>query len=249
MIYNLQNAYASVHTMNIIRHPVEHYLNLLHTRVPFTFNRWCDGEMRVLFPRGRVNCDGNSYTLPGIRDGLMNILTHQYPYYHGCLLNERTSVQTRFLAYVEKTCPVMPWYDADIFHQLSYTGRIAELMQALMLQPTCIVGPQYLTALRHLYDYTDTVFVTTPLVDAYTDSVSIRAAILEYARVGIRTFVFSAGFAAKIWIDELWPVLGQSITLLDMGSIWDPYCNRFSREESRRNGRDFFQSFTTFPLS
>lgn len=235
-----------------IYQPPSHYLGLLMERHAFSFSRWCDGERRVLFPpsRSRANVDGCAYRLPGLAEAFRSVLEHQYPYYHACLYTpEFAQSDVRFFELCAEVCPDMPWYHADVWQSLSYRGAIRDLTAALTSRDTCIVGPSWMRPINTLMPgMTSSAFIEVPAVNAFLATDHVCAEVERMAANGYDVFGFSAGFATKVWIDRLWPVLGDRCSLIDFGSVWDPYCGHLSREESRAKGLSFFQQFTALPL-
>jgi hypothetical protein len=45
---------------------------------------------------------------------------------------------------------------------------------------------------------------------------------------------FSAGMTTNVLIYDLFPDYGQSLSLVDFGSVWDVYAGRLSRSYQRR---------------
>lgn len=234
---------------NIIRLPVEHYLDKIRNNEPFSFSRFGDVEVMCCFPGGYLteNCDGSRF-LPELKKPMMQILKNQYPYYH-CLLDCSFDLNgDKFRKLLEETCPDMDFYDGEVWQKLSFDERIGELIEAINPYNPCFVGGSHLKNVKYMYGLDSMRFIETPSRDSFLQYDGIFDEIMAMYKTGCRMFLFSTGYTTKIIIDNLYPYIGEFATLLDAGSLFDCYVGKLSRDGMRYKGKDFFQYATSFKL-
>jgi len=233
---------------DIIKLPVEHYLDLIRENKPFSFSRFGDGEVLCIFPNYlKENCDGSKF-LPELKQPMMQIFKNQYPYYH-CLLDCSFDLNgDKFKDFIEKTCPDMDFYDGEIWQHLSFEGRIGELIEAINPYNPCFVAGKHIQKVKYMYGLDSMRFIETPMKDSYLSYDRIFDDVMKMHSDGCRMFLFSTGYTTKILIDNLFPYLGHNTFLVDIGSLLDCYCGILSRSGMVASGKSKFQYATSLKL-
>jgi hypothetical protein len=236
--------------MDIINYPPEFYLDKIKRNEPFSFSRIGDGEVLCMFPTGmQTNCDGSKF-LKELAEPMKQIFANQYNYYHCFLDCSFWEQEHNFRHFLEKTCPNMDFYNGEIWQELSFAGRISEITEAV--SERCIpiiVGGSHLANAHLIEGFKHTpIHLQTPDTNSYLAFKYIADELAELYMKGFRMFLFSTGFTTKILIDRLYPAMGKEAFLIDMGSVFDPYCGKLSRSGMRKSGYEFFQPHTTYKL-
>ena len=230
--------------------PAEFYLDKIRNNEPFQLSRFGDGEvisLRLEPHNLKHNCDGSSF-IHELAEPMRQIFRNQYNYYHcllDCTFNESGD---KFREFIEKTCPDMPFYDGEIWQALSFSGRITELMEAISPYEPCFVGGKHISKVKFMHGLNSVRFIETPDRDSFYQFDRIFADCMNMHLAGCRMFLFSAGYTTKPLIDTLFPYIGHDSFLLDMGSVFDPYCGKLSRDGMKYYGYSKFQPFTQLLL-
>ncbi len=234
--------------------PADHYLDLIRNNKPFQLSRFGDGEAICAFPHSwlKENCDGSAFT-KDIIEPMRQIFRNKYDYYH-CLLDctfDRTLAEStdKFRAFLEETCPDMPFYNGEIWQYLSIDeGRITELVETLSLHYSIFVGAPHLLNVEQIHGMRNCEFICVPERNAFKVFDELFEKIMEAHAEGHRMFCFSAGYVTKPLIDTLFPYIGHDTFLIDFGSMFDPYCGKMSRDGMKFVGKEYFQQFTKYKL-
>ena|SRR3990167_5427760 len=206
------------------------YVAALDTRLPVAFSRWGDGEWQCILGHHGTNCDGQPYT-PALRQDLVAVLRGRPRYDLGLQGFAVRRMGPAITAWLEAEGLDLLWVDADSFARRSRDGRLGPLLAALTARPVVLVGPTYL---RHLPLFPVAAHVDVPgrmrHEDAIEQLVHESMAALE-AWPGAVVIV-SAGLTAKVLIHRLHAASPAS-TLLDCGSVCEPYVGRVTRTYHR----------------
>lgn len=211
--------------MRLNNPPLSYYVNLLDTNQPFALSRFGDGEWAWMLDIPHVNEEGHGY-FPEMASDLRISLerNHPYPFHYSMPELKLCHNQERIVEYC-KGLPV-DWYDCSTFRRANVAGELYPLVEAMRKKKMVYVGPEHLDAFIFLNLHYIS-YVNTPKRNAYEKKGSILRAIryaVEWEKPD--AIGFSAGPLANILIDELWD---GSVTLIDFGSIWDPYVGVKSR--------------------
>lgn len=234
----------------IINYPAEHYLELIRENIPFQLSRFGDGEVIAMKFKEhplRQNCDGSAF-LPELVQPLKQIFINNYNYYHcvlDCTFNENGE---QFKQFIEETCPNMQFYNGEIWQHLSFDGRIRELIDAISPYNPCFVGGKHIRKVQYMMGIDNIMVIETPSRDSFKEFNRICDDIMKLHFEGCRMFLFAAGYTSKILIDTMFPYMGHDTFLIDCGSLFDPYCNKFSRDGMKFVGKSFFQPYTNLIL-
>ena len=235
---------------DIQRLPADFYLDLIIGNKPFQLSRFGDGEILAmqLEPHSlKQNCDGSRF-IPELIEPMRQIFMNNYNYYHcllDCSFNESGD---KFKQFIEETCPEMQFYDGEIWQELSFGGRITELIQAISPYNPCFIGGKHISKVKFIHGIDSMRFIEIPDRDSFLQFDRIFADCMNMHLSGCRMFLFSAGYTTKPLIDTLYPYIGHDTFLLDMGSVFDPYCGKLSRDGMKYYGFDKFQPFTQLLL-
>jgi len=236
----------------VINIPIEHYLQLLNENKPFSLSRFGDGEVLCMFPNGWLhqNCDGSAF-LPELKVPMMQIFKNKYPYYH-CLLDCSFDLNgDKFNEFLEHTCPDMPLYNGEVLQGLSFDGRITEFTEAISMHGNPVfVGGSHFENIHLLKGFKNIPFyLQVANKDSFKNVDVILQRISDLFLQGQRMFIFSCGYTSKILIDTLYPYIGEDATMIDAGSLFDPYLGILSRDGMKHRGFSFYQPYTKLKLT
>jgi hypothetical protein len=209
------------------RQPLSFYCDLLKKNTPFSFARYGDGEWAAILGRKGANCDGHQY-YPDLGRRLSSALKGGAPYFYG-LQDYTLKVDGREIVdYLRSRAIDIPFHNADVFAFANVLGRLGAFVEALRKKPVAIIGPSPLRGLARVVPLTE--FFEIPSTNCFLQADEVIARIREWGtkRAGV-VYLFSASMAANVMIHELFPLLGATNWLIDVGSIWDPYVGLRSR--------------------
>lgn len=222
--------------MEITKFKYSYYLNRIEKDDPFSFSRWGDGEWIALLqssPKGR-NCDGHPYSSE-MGKALSKILASRPPYMLGFQKYSLRLMKKKILRWLaEKKLTDLFWHDADVFHRASANGHMPRIFKVLRSKPLIIVGPPHLRRLRDVIRYN--TFIEIPPKNCYSKLKQIiqktQAALEELPKPSV--VCISASMPAEIIVHQLYQSHGTEASILDMGSVFDPYVGVKSRKYHRR---------------
>ena len=234
--------------MDIIKLQPDFYLDLIRNNKPFSLSRFGDGEVLCMSNHSTLkeNCDGSAF-LPELTEPMLDIFRNKHDYYHcllDCTFDQNLKTDTDwFKSYLEENCSDMKFYDGEIWQELSFSGRITELIEAINVYNPCFIGGSRLSRVAHMKGMGSYTHIQTPDTDNFIYLDWIKEQILKLHNDGFRMFCFSAGYTTKIVIDQLYPIMGHDSFMLDFGSVFDPYCGNLSRDSMVTKGFDYFKQF------
>jgi hypothetical protein len=213
-------------------------VKLIEEDKPFQFARYGDGEWKVVFGSRGSNCDKHKYNIKNLRQDMDKSIKGHHPYFYGM-----QGLATRRFPEAIKTYLkgiVIPWIDADMFHLASAKGRLNPFVQALREKRLCFIGPPHLinNEIRTI-DRIENVFIFVRNENCYLDKERVKKKI-EMLRDQFDIFLFSAGFLSNILIWELYPSMKDK-WMIDVGSLWDPYCGIDSRTYHKKITKEITQ--------
>lgn len=208
--------------------PLAEYVAQVESRVPFAFSRWGDGEWMSLLAMGGATCDGQEFT-SALRRALTGVLESR-PTYELAL---GPFAVRRFGTAMEQWLSTrglsFRWTSANVFAYAARDGHLQALVEALRQRSIVLVGPDYLLDELSLFSPVTTVKVSGS--DAFGEVKQIGWK-LERALSALRhrepLAAISAGPAAKVLVHEV-SKLCPFATLIDFGSVWDPFAGRMTR--------------------
>jgi hypothetical protein len=216
--------------LNKIMNYQEH-LDKINNKERYTFSRFGDGEWNAILEKAGSNCDGHQYFRDmGAR--LKDVLASSPSYYVG-LQNLAHQQNTLIIDNYSKEFGIK-WVASDIFHHASIKGNLQPLFDALSKRNVVIVGGSHLKSFNSKWK-----FIEVPQHNCWTEYKSTLTKIQEFllnndadSISNPKDFVilFCASMMSNVLIDDLDPIAEVvGVTLLDMGSLFDPYVGVNSR--------------------
>ncbi|MFQ5512797.1 MAG: hypothetical protein ACE5FG_00050 [Myxococcota bacterium] len=209
--------------------PIELFVEKLRTGEPFAASRFGDGEWNCILGVEGRNCDDHEY-FPELRTELSQVLEGRPPYLlglqPGALREPGARAIQRFLS---SRSLDLEWFDSDVFQRAHWEGRFNPFVNALRERRPLFVGPRHIRApLSEIFPRGG--FVEIPALNCFLARGRIETEIQEELhRAGYDVILFSAGMTTNLLIDRLHVEVGERVTLIDLGSIWDVYAGRISR--------------------
>lgn len=240
--------------MELIKLPASHYVSLIRNDEPFSFSRFGDGEVLVMFNHEfyrNFHTDRNAW-IHDCGPAVKRIFENAYDYYHcyldGTFWDKGPHRGTQFNEFLERTCPTLNLYYGEVWQELSFDGRITDLTSAINPYRPVLIGPPHLENVIHMEGITDMDHISVDLNNAYLQKNEVMRKIEEKIVEGRRFFGFSASVLSKVLIDELYEKYGKTKFFVDFGSVFDPYCGSLSRTGMKYHGFQKFQPFTKMVL-
>ncbi len=210
--------------------PIDWYVTQLQWRIPIVLSRWSDGEWPCILGEVGENVDHHPYS-EELRTDLIRVIRDRPTYTTGLqrllVRNWGPAVQ----AWLARENLRPDWVAGDVFHDASVADRLGPLIEILRQRGVILVGPARLAPL--------TIFpirarIETPLVNCHTEWRRIvdetQRAI---GRVGPEPVVsVSASMSANVIVHYLHAVAPRQ-TILDLGSLWEPYAGHAIRKYQR----------------
>lgn len=199
----------------------------LKEKAPFTFSRFGDGEWSAILGREGANCDGHGY-FPDMGAALANVLRSNPEYFVGMQNHAMRTMGPEIIPWAMKNKVDLDYMvNADVWHYASIHGEFQKFFDAIRGQEVMLVGPATLRELKWTY------FVGIPDKNCWLAKDTIMRHI-EKSISYVDIVLFSAGMPSNVMIHELYRVYGKNKTLLDMGSVFDPYAGRTTRSYHKK---------------
>jgi hypothetical protein len=194
----------------------------LESKQPISLSRWGDGEWECMLGFGGGNSEG-CYYFPDLGKRLGDILVSRPPYWLGYGRLASSTYPTEIAEFMELyKLEDLNWSCADVFHDASADGSIGRFFKFLNERYVVIVGPKS-------HDKTCTIFKSQAIArirrpNCWLEYPEILQACQGFLRQEPHAvIVICAGFAANVLIDDLYRDFGDTATLLDCGSLFEPY--------------------------
>jgi hypothetical protein len=207
---------------------IDYFVAKLQKGIPFSFSRFGDGEWSAILGDSGENCDGHRY-FPELGRDLGTALINKQDYLYGMQYRAVKNLGWGIFKYVRRNRIHMQWHDADVFHYCDNAGTLFPLVRQLRTMRVVVIGPSHLRRLTEnvfTYDH----FIEVPPKNCYLEKNRIRDEVKAYyEKNGPALFSFSASMTTNVIIHELFPLMGPTCWLLDLGSLWDSYVGVDSR--------------------
>jgi len=197
----------------------------------FAYVRYSDGDWGCIFGRKGKILDEHDYG-PDLAAALRAAIASEPDYHLGLMRSMLTpgrwwaSEQTT--AFVASR-PDLAWCSSLILHDASMDGDLGAWFDALVQYRVTVVSHAGMRALRPWLG--DFRHVVIPVADCWRRRAEIEPAIMAACRdPGV--VLFACSMPAKVWIRKAW-MDGGAATLIDIGSVLDPYIGRNSRSYMR----------------
>jgi len=213
------------------------YVQRLRERVPFTLSRWGDGEWSAILGMSGANCDGHQYT-KRLGQDLGSVLMSRPPYDLGLQQLALRRFGRQITTWLERRHLTFDWVNAETFARHSAADQLQPLIDGLRTRIVILVGPAHLAGLRRLFPVAAHIIV--PDVNCHDDvrrvtqeSAASLARVTSTA-IGGAVLAVSASMSANVIIHRLYVQGFRQHTLVDFGSLWEPYVGRATRSYHRR---------------
>lgn len=207
----------------------------------FTLVRYGDGEFACILGKPGENCDRSEY-FAELSIGLQNTLIspHGYPFHYGMVRIATKMYEKEINRYILENNANGAWCDGTIFVDTSRAGKLFPLIHALRYKKMIYVGPEHLRKINTVgipYEY----FVQVPEINCWLRRNTITALI----KAAVKTIkpdiiCFSAGLLTPVLIYDLYELYENKLTMVDIGSLFDPFVGKKSRKYMKTKQ---FQSF------
>ena len=182
-------------------------INNLEQGVNFSWSRFGDGEFNCMYGKKGCNCDGHIYF-----DTLARRLTKAWN-------DPRGVVAVQLLA--RQIHNILGDYpDADILHKASIDGKLHYLLTALEGRNIILVGPDHLKSME--FDR----FIAVRTKNAWMEYPNTLEEVNRLVQPN-DVVLLCCGMMAEVLI---WDMYSEDITMIDCGSVFDPYCGVKSRK-------------------
>jgi hypothetical protein len=195
-----------------------------------------DGEWNaILGTKTPHNCDGHIY-YPDMSEALRKVLISKPGYYIG-MQDLAMRIKGKEIKEFKKKHNLndLKWFNADILHRASARGKIATLFDLINTRHNIIlVGPSYLDEMKNYITLNGQVVI--PELNcwkAYKEMSYSCSKLANSAAIKNKDILFlvCASMPAKILINDIYSQYNErmNISLLDIGSLFDPFCGKNSR--------------------
>jgi len=172
---------------------------------------------------GKANIDGNIY-YQDLGKRLKEIVSVEQDYYMGYMNTPFTTVEGVPIHDVMKKEYHQEWVNSDILHGMSGLQGLEYIFELLEPIHVVYVGNESFRSLPFINE-----FIEIPYLNVWHDYENTLDRIKQTLDDTIhKTFLFSAGMATNVFIDDLWKC-NKNNTYMDVGSVFDPYVGRKTR--------------------
>lgn len=206
----------------------EELLNKLRNDEPFSFSRWGDGEWACMLGKHGENCDGHKYfnTL-GFR--LTSVLQERPQYTLG--LQEKAMQSTlapKIHEYMDFwQIAKLNWVEADVLHKASMHNKLDDFIEQMERGGTVLIAPAHVAVWFSKLNNKGHI-VVIPEHNCWCAYESIKHALLKTYAEGNK-YYYCASMMSNVLIDDMYNMMGDTITQIDCGSVFDPYAGKCSR--------------------
>ena len=196
-------------------------IDKLRNGAPFKFSRWGDGEWGCMYGVTGQNRDGNTY-LSELGEKLRAILNSQPQYYMGLQYGVLYNEQLRDYVF-DKMFKLsnINWVFGDVLHVASEKGLLRNFTNALKDRYVVMIGAEYFKGLSTKAGRILDAMCITPENNSFNSNDSIFYCAEQYYMKD-PVFLVAAAMNSNVIIDKL----PDSVTAIDIGSVFDPYLGR-----------------------
>jgi len=202
-------------------------LDALCNRRRFAFVRYSDGDWNCIFGRqGGIGAE-HRYR-PDLGKALITSLKPEPDYHVGImpslLTPDRWWASNRVITWLAAN-PGLEFCASTLLHNAGSHGELAAYFEALRGQRLVFVGNADIAAMQPWLG--DFEHVVIPKSDCWDRRDEILPRVLAACREpGVA--MFACSMPAKVWIRQAWES-GCGASLVDIGSVFDPYLGKLSR--------------------
>jgi len=196
----------------------------------FAFSRWGDGEWSCILGADGANCDGHKYYRSlGIE--LASVLVCNPEYFTGMQPMAMRIMGGRIKQWLDEMGIKRGWCNADVIHEASENGEMDKFFTCLNRCNWHLVSSFTRRELEQLPLIIKSENINVPFNNAWAQYPAIKGLVLHRAEIANKgdVILFCAGMMSKVLIDDVHKLYGSKLTLIDIGSAFDPYAKRVTR--------------------
>ena len=197
----------------------EKMCEMLWKKKNFMASRWGDGEWSCLLGHEGVNCDAHFY-FKDMGAALRDVLYRGNDYHKGMQKKAMMDMGLEITSFLKEHMIGNEWYDADILHNASENGELTKFFDATRGRSVVVVGHPRLYSLARLTKW-DVVMV--PKKNCWLAFDHVKHEIMKHCKKN-KVVLLSCSMMAGVLIDHFHMMFGDEITMIDCGSVFDPYC-------------------------
>lgn len=214
---------------------IQQFVGMMETQPGFSFARISDGGFFCILGRKGVNCDGAAYS-PQQAAALVEMIKDPHITHGITSIALHTTKAADWLR--EKNLQV-EWYDADVLNKASDEGTLLPFIECLRKRRSLVVGAAHLDKLA---GFPIAHFIECHPTQAFEEVDELQLEIdFRIARHEPDTILLSAGQGASPTLVSRLHAAYPELTVLDIGSLWDPYVGVMSRSGHKRKGWDGYK--------
>lgn len=189
--------------------------------IPFAFTRWWDFEWATIMQNWLQSCDGN-HDIKELWEALSSIIDSKPEYY----LWLQWLAMSIYWEYIKTRIDPTERSDADIVHVRNIDNGLYDLLDILEDKDTMLIWPEYLRKLEVYKTY-----IQTPDIDTWYHIDEVFKNICDVLdKKDFMVVCFIVWATTKVLIDMIYNKYWNKFILLDIGSAFDPYVWKISRD-------------------
>ncbi len=201
--------------------------NLEH-QIPFSLSRYGDGEWNAIFGKAGSNCDQHEY-FTDMGDELKRIVLSEPEYIVGIQPLTMSHYRDKVVEFAGDLD--IDWVNSDVLHDANIKEQLKRFFNVLHDQPIIMIAPARLQELPLNYGR----FVEVSLKNCWLEKTMIEKKLFEILpQIDYAVLLFCAGMPSNVIIDDLYKYYGDKVTMIDTGSIFDPYCHFNTRSYHKK---------------
>ena len=209
----------------------EQMLEQLKAKTNFSWSRWGDGEWQCVLGCNGANCDGHNY-YKSLGERLEAVLLSKPKYDIAVQAKAVKDMGWDIRNYLKENELQLEWGEADILHNASTEGRMTEFWEAMRGRKVLSVGTEArIVALNkcNKHDYLFLNDVPVPEKNCWLCYEGIKYELARWTKMN-DIILYSASMMSKVLIDDMYQMFGDTITQIDCGSVFAPYCGHSTRK-------------------
>jgi len=206
----------------------------IENRNRFAFVRYSDGDWNCFFGRDGGIPNEHAY-MPGLGQRLRESVVPEPGYHVGImpslLTPDRWWASNKVISWLADR-PEMSFCSSLVLHKAGMQGRLDAYFSAVKGQRRVLISNESASGMAPWLG--DFEHVIIPKQDCWLQRDEILPRIIKACREpGVA--MFACSIPAKVWIRQAWDA-GCAASLIDIGSVFDPYLGRLSRNYMRKTG-------------
>jgi len=219
---NEENGLWTLQGVEAWGHTLDRMCKMLINMEPFKFARYGDGEFFCM--QGKVGRNGDKHEYFPELGSRLNSAFRDAEYIVGI---QPLSVSGGIFKRIGYTPPTI--VNADVLHNASITGTLKYFLDSLDYDKTILVGPKHLLNFNYhgVNNFHGCHHIVIPDINCWLHYKRVKSEIEDMIfACPSATFLLCASMMSEVLIDDF---SEDKITMIDIGSVFDPYCNRLTR--------------------